>query len=47
LGIEIEGAEGNISYSIFLIPSIILITLAIFVSLAFKKLQKLKSVCKI
>jgi RsiW-degrading membrane proteinase PrsW (M82 family) len=46
LGIKIETEEG-ISYSIFLIPLIILITLAIFVSLAFKKLQKLKSVCKI
>ena len=47
LGIEIEGAAGNIGYSIFLIPLIILITLFIFVSLAFKKLQKFKNACKI
>jgi len=46
LGITIE-TEGDISYLIFLIPAIILISLAIFVSFGFKKLQKLKSVCKI
>ena len=46
LGITIE-TEGGVSFSIFLIPVIILISLAIFVSLGLKRLKKLKSVCKI
>lgn len=36
--------EGNLR---FLIPTIILVSLAIFVSLGFKRLKKLESVCKI
>ena len=36
--------EGNLK---FILPIIILISLALFVSLGFKKLKKLKSVCKI
>jgi len=36
--------EGNLR---LVIPLIILISLAIFVSLGFKRLKKLKSVCKI
>jgi hypothetical protein len=37
----------NEGYSRFLLPTLIIVTLAIFVSFGFKKLKRLASVCKV